>query len=148
MAGFIESNTISSINKRLAVNRAVLEAIGEREGGWRISIAESGDKRIWNVAVRGPNGFRCTLNFEGNERVPSHVGSTIRAALEKADEELTAALSELVKEGVLFTREIRPDGRVEYVIDRIRLTGDEVKYLRSRDALTRRGIKQYLVGRR
>jgi hypothetical protein len=68
--------------------------------------------------------------------------------LEKSDEELATALSKLVKEGVIFTREVRPDGEVEYVIDRVRLSGDDVKYLRSRRALTRRGIQQYLAGRR
>jgi hypothetical protein len=68
--------------------------------------------------------------------------------LEKSEEELAADLSELVKEGVIFTREVRPDGEVEYVIDRVRLGGDDIKYLRSRGALTRRGIQQYLVGRR
>lgn len=148
MAGFIASNTISSVKKRLAVNRAVLEAIGEREGAWRGSITESPDKHAWNVIVKGPNGFRWTQRFEGKECVPSHVGSAVRAALEEADEELSIALSELVKEGVMFTREIRADGNVEYVIDRVKLSGDEVKYLRNHGALTRRGIQQYLVARK
>ena len=109
MAGFIASNTISPVKKRLAVNQAVLEAIGEREGGWRVSITESPDKLVWNAVVKGPNGFRWTQHFEGRECVPSHVGSTVHAALEKADEELSTVLSELVKEGVMFTREARAD---------------------------------------
>ena len=148
MAGFIASNTISAVKKRLAVDRAVLEAIGERDGTWRVSITESPDKHVWNVIVKGPNGFRWTQQFSGKECVPTHVGSTVHAALEKADEELSTALSELVKEGLMFIREVRPDGNVEYVIDRVRLTGDDVKYLRDHGALTRRGIQQYLVGPR
>ena len=48
----------------------------------------------------------------------------------------------------VFTREVLPDGKVEYVIDRTKLSGEDVKYLRSRGALTRRGIQQYFVGRR
>jgi hypothetical protein len=148
MAGFIASNTISSVKKRLAVNRAVLEPIGEREGAWRVSVTESPDKDLCNVIVKGPNGFQWALDFEGKECTASHVGSTVRAALEKSDDELATALAELVKEGVMFTREVRPDGEVEYVIDRVRLSGEDVKHLRSRGALTRRGIQQYLVSRR
>ena len=148
MAVFIATNTISSAKKQVAVNQAVSEAIGEREGTWRVSITESPDKKMWNVTIKGPNGLRWKQHFEGKECTPSHVGSTIRETLEKSDEELAIALSELVKEGVMFTREVRPDGEVEYVIDRVRLSGEEVKHLRNRGALTRHGIQQYLVGRR
>jgi hypothetical protein len=148
MAVFIATNTIKSAKTQLAVNQAVSEAIGEREEAWRVSITESPDKKVWYVTVKGPNGFRWKQQFEGKECNPVHVGSAIRATLEKSEEELARALSELVKEGVMFTREVRPDGEVEYVIDRIRLSGEDVKYLRSRGALTRRGIQHYLVGRR
>ena len=148
MAVFIATNTIKSAKTQLAVNQAVSEAIGEREGTWRVSITESPDQKAWNVEVKGPNGFRWKQQFVGKDCSALHVGSTIHRALETSEEELAAALSELVKEGVMFTREVRPDGEVEYVIDRVRLSGDDVKYLRSRGALTRRGIQQYLVGRR
>ena len=147
MVGFVASNTVSSVEKRLAVNRAVLESIGNREGGWRVSIDESLDKRVWKITVKGPNGYHWTLDFEGKARTPSRVASSIRGALEKADEELAKSLAELVKEGIMFTRELRPDGKVEYVIDRIRLSSDDIEYLRSHGALSRRGIKQYLVAR-
>jgi len=148
MAVFIVTNTIQSARTQLAVNQSISEAIGQREGTWRVSITESPDRKMWNVTVKGPNGFRWKLEFNGKERTPSHVGTAIRATLEKAEEELATALSELVKDGVMFTRDVLPDGSVEYVIDRTRLNGEEVKYLRSRGALTRRGIQQYLVGRR
>jgi hypothetical protein len=148
MAVFIATNTIKAAKTQLAVNQAVSEAIGEREGAWRVSIAESPDKEIWNLSVKGPNGFQWKQQFAGKECSPRHVGAAIRATLEKSEEELAIALSELVKEGVMFTREVRPNGEVEYVIDRVRLSGEDVKYLRSRGALTRRGIQQYLVGRR
>jgi hypothetical protein len=148
MAVFIATNTIKSAKTQLAVNQAVSEAIGEREGTWRVSITESPDQKAWNVTVKGPNGFCWELHFEGKDCSALHVASTIHKALEKSEEELATALSELVKQGVMFTREVRPDGEIEYVIDRVRLSGDDVKYLRSRGALTRRGIQQYLVGRR
>ena len=91
MAGFIASNTIASVRKRLAVDRAILEAIGDRECAWRASVTESPDKQVWNVIVKGPNGFRWTAHFEGKGCAAPRVGSTIRAALEKADEELSTA---------------------------------------------------------
>jgi hypothetical protein len=148
MAAFVTSNTISSVKKQLAVNNAILEAIGNREGVWRASIAESSDKPVWLVTVKGPNGFGTTQRFEGKDCRPAHIGSCIREALDKSDEELSIALAELVKEGVMFTSEVRPDGNVEYVIDRVKLSGDDVKYLGKRGALTRRGIEQYLVARK
>jgi hypothetical protein len=136
------------VKRRLAVNRSVLEAIGERAGGWRVSVDESLDKHVWDVIVKGPNGFYWVQQFEGKERTPSRVGSTVRAALEKAGEELHTALAELVKQGVMFTSEVRPDGKVEYVLDRIRLSSDDVRYLRTHGALSQRGIQQYLIARR
>jgi hypothetical protein len=148
MAVFIATNTIKSAKTQLAVNQAVSEAIGEREGTWRVSITESPDQKAWNVTVKGPNGFGWKQQFVGKDCSALHVASTIHTALETSEEELTTALSELVKEGVMFTREVRPDGEIEYVIDRVRLSADDVKYLRSRGALTRRGIQQYLVSRR
>jgi hypothetical protein len=148
MAVFIATNTIKSAKTQLAVNQAVSEAVGEREGTWRVSITESPDQKAWNVEVKGPNGFRWKQQFVGKDCSALHVASTIHRSLETSEEELAIALSELVKEGVMFTREVRPDGEVEYVIDRVRLSGDDVKYLRSRGALTRRGIQQYLVSRR
>jgi hypothetical protein len=148
MTVFAATNAITPPRTQLAVNQAVSEAIGDREGAWRVSVTESPDKTVWNVTVKGPNGFSWTQQFEGKQCTPLHVGTAIRATLEKSEEELAADLSELVKEGVIFTREVRPDGEVEYVIDRVRLGGDDIKYLRSRGALTRRGIQQYLVGRR
>jgi hypothetical protein len=148
MAVFIATNTINSVERQLAVNQAVSEAIGEREGTWQVSITESPDKKMWNLTVKGPNGFHWKEHFAGKECTPSRVGSSVRETLEKSDEELATALSELVKEGVMFLREVRPDGGVEYVIDRVRLSGEEVKHLRNHGALTRRGIQQYLVGRR
>jgi len=113
MAVFIETNSIKSAKTQLAVNQAVSEAIGEREGTWRVSITESPDQKAWNVTVKGPNGFRWKQQFQGKECSALHVGSTIHRALETSEEELATVLSELVKEGVMFIREVRPDGEVE-----------------------------------
>jgi hypothetical protein len=148
MPVFIATNNIRAAQTQLALNQAVSKAIGEREGTWRVSITESPDKKLWNLTVKGPNGFHWKQEFQGKGCTPSQVGTAIRATLEESEAELANALADLVKEGVMFTREVRPDGEVEYVIDRVRLSGDDVKYLRTRGALTRRGIQQYLVERR
>jgi hypothetical protein len=148
MAVFIATNTVRSAKAQLAVNQAISEAIGDREGAWRVSITESPDQQIWNLTVKGPNGFRWRQQFEGKECSAFHLRAAIRATLEESEQEMAAALSDLVKEGVMFIREVRPDGEVEYVIDRVRLRGQEVRYLRSHGALTRRGIQQYLASRR
>jgi hypothetical protein len=148
MAVFIATSNIKPAKTQVAVNRAISEAIGNREGVWRVSLTESPDQKLWDLTVKGPNGYSWKEHFEGKECTPSHLGASVRSTLEQSEEELAIALSALVKEGVMFAREVRPDGEVEYVIDRVRLSGDDVKYLRSRGALTRRGIEQYLVGRR
>lgn len=148
MAVFIGSNTIASTKTRLAVDDSIRKAIGVREGTWRVSLLESADPREWKLIVRGPNGCHWTQKFHAKDCNPAHIGAAIQESLEKADEEMNLALSELVKEGVMFTREMLPDGTSEYVIDRTRLSGDEVKYLRNHGALTRRGIEQFIAARK
>ncbi|HLH32646.1 MAG TPA: hypothetical protein VKY31_15710 [Terriglobia bacterium] len=132
----------------MAVDAAIRKAIGNREGVWKVSLAEVADQEHWKLMVKGPNGCHWTQKFQHNECSPSQVGAAVLTNLEQADAELSIALADLVKEGVMFVRNIHDDGSVEYVIDRVRLTGDEVKYLRQHGALTRRGIQQYLTARK
>jgi hypothetical protein len=61
--------------------------------------------------------------------------------------DLTNALVELAKSEIAFTSEVRPDGKKTYVIDSVRLTEDEVILLYKKGALTRDGIRRYLVDR-
>ena len=67
--------------------------------------------------------------------------------MSKMNDNLTSALAELAKAGVAFTSELGSDGKRIYVIDTIRLTEDEVILLHNRGALTRDGIRRYLVDR-
>jgi hypothetical protein len=86
MAVFIASNTISSVRKRLAVDQAIRDAIGEREGAWRVSIAEAPNKSAWNVIVRSPAGFYWAHHFEGRQCTTSELKTVVRESLEKAEE--------------------------------------------------------------
>ena len=61
--------------------------------------------------------------------------------------DITSALTELAKGGIAFTSEIQPNGQKIYIIDRIRLREDELMELQSKGALTRDGIRKYLVDR-
>jgi hypothetical protein len=60
---------------------------------------------------------------------------------------LARALTELAKAEVAFTSEMGADGKALYIIDSIRLTEDELILLHQKGALTREGIRRYLVDR-
>ena len=62
-------------------------------------------------------------------------------------DDLTNAKAELVKEGMAFTSETQRDGKTIYIVDSIGLTEDELILLHHKRALTRDGIRHYLVGR-
>ena len=61
--------------------------------------------------------------------------------------DITSALNELAKAGIAFTSEVGPKGEKIYIIDRIRLREDELIELQSKGALTRDGLRRYLVDR-
>ena len=59
-------------------------------------------------------------------------------------DDLTAALTELAKSELAFTT---CDGKRIYIVDSVRLTEDELILLHEKRALTRDGIRHYLVDR-
>jgi hypothetical protein len=61
--------------------------------------------------------------------------------------DLIDAMAQLVKEGMAFTSETQCDGNTIYIVDSIGLTEDELLLLHQKCALTRDGIRHYLVGR-
>jgi hypothetical protein len=73
------SSTISAAKKRLAVNQAIRDAIGEREGSWRVFIAESPDRHAWNVVIRNPNGFHWAQHCIGSQCTPGYVSEAIQS---------------------------------------------------------------------
>ncbi len=62
-------------------------------------------------------------------------------------DDLTDAIAQLVKEGMAFTSETQRDGKTIYIVDCIGLREDELILLHHKRALTRDGIRHYLVGR-
>jgi hypothetical protein len=71
----------------------------------------------------------------------------LKGVFMSTSDDLMNALAELAKAGVAFTSETRPDGQKIYIIDMVRLTEDEVVLLHKKGALTRDGIRRYLVDR-
>ena len=62
-------------------------------------------------------------------------------------DDLTAAMTELAKSELAFTNENTGDGKRIYIVDCVRLTEDELILLHEKRALTRDGIRHYLVDR-
>ena len=62
-------------------------------------------------------------------------------------DDLTAAMTELAKSELAFTNENTRDGKRIYIVDTVRLTEDELLLLHEKRALTRDGIRHYLVDR-
>jgi hypothetical protein len=60
-------------------------------------------------------------------------------------DDLTAAMTELAKSELAFTNENTRDGKRIYIVDSVRLTEDELILLHEKRALTRDGIRHYLV---
>ena len=67
---------------------------------------------------------------------------------EPPDEVLAEALSSLIRQGIAFTTEISPDGHTDYIVDRVQLKPEEIRHLQEQGALTRNGIRSYLVSRK
>jgi hypothetical protein len=60
---------------------------------------------------------------------------------------IISAISELAKEGMAFTIDVGANGKKTYLIDTVALSEDELVFLYQKRALTRAGIRHYLVGR-
>jgi len=61
--------------------------------------------------------------------------------------DLTEALAQLAKGGIAFTSDLDQDGQRIYIVDSIRLTEKEIILLKEHGALSRDGIRRYLVDR-
>ena len=98
MAIFIGANAITPVKKRLTVDQAVRDAIGRREGTWRVRITESAGKDKWDVILKGPNGFHWAHHFCGVECTPLQMAVAIASDLEKWDLKRATAVSVLAKD--------------------------------------------------
>ena len=62
-------------------------------------------------------------------------------------DDLTSAITQLAKAEFAFTSETGRDGEEIYIVDSVALTEHELILLHSKGALTRDGIRHYLVDR-
>ena len=127
---------------------AISDAVGRRDDeDWLVRISQPDNVEAWDVTIEGPNEFVWAHRFEGAERIPGIVGNSVRVAIEMSTGDLSIALAELVRQGITFTTERRPDGQTNYTIDRVILKDEEVMRLAKHGALTRDGIRSYLINR-
>src|SRR5579862_9487796 len=132
---------------REPVAQAISDGIGQRPEDWTVQVGETDGSDAWDVRIEGPNDFVWAHRFEGAERDATIIGNSVRVAIEMSAGELSLALAELVRQGITFTTERRPDGQTNYTIDRGTLKDEEVMRLARQGALTREGIRNYLVTR-
>jgi hypothetical protein len=64
-----------------------------------------------------------------------------------ASDQIISAITQLVIAELAFTTEYGRDGKKIYIVDSVRLTEDDLILLHSKGALTRNGIRHYLVDR-
>ena len=65
----------------------------------------------------------------------------------ESEDPITSAIAELAKAGMAFTSAIGTNGKKIYLIDSVALSEDELVFLYGKRALTRAGIRHFLVGR-
>jgi hypothetical protein len=145
MSVYFHSNLESGLDE--AIETKLEETLHKREGKWVVTLKDKPGMNAWDVSIDGPNGFKWAKRFTGAERDVDLAVSCIRRALDLPQFDLNGALAELAIEGVAFTSETAPGGGTIHLIDQIRLREDEVLALKNRGALTRNGIRQYLVDR-
>src|SRR5579871_2835348 len=146
MAARIEWNNIDrALREPLAA--AISDAVDRTGGDWTVHISQPDDVDAWDVRIEDSNEFVWAHRFEGAERVAAIVGNSIRVAIEMSAGDLSIALAELIRQEITFTTERRPDGQTNYTIDRVTLKDEEVMQLAKHGALTRDGIRSYLINR-
>jgi hypothetical protein len=142
----IEWNNIpKAVREPLA--EAISDAVRQRNEDWVFKISQPDTVDAWDVRIEGPNEFTWAHRFEGAERDSVIIANSVRIAIEMSTGELSLALAELVRQGITFTTDRRPDGHTDYTIDRVILKDEEVMHLARQGALTREGIRNYLVSR-
>jgi hypothetical protein len=86
MAVKVFSNTIALRTYRDSVQRAVLDAIGERQPSedWTVSIFEPQDRPDYIIRIEGPNSFRWERDFFGpTEQTPEFIKNAVKEAIAK-----------------------------------------------------------------
>jgi hypothetical protein len=91
-------------------------------------------------------GSHATCRRKSNAPERSPKGLILGDNMFESDD-LTAAMTELAKSELAFTNENTRDGKRIFIVDSVRLTEDELILLHEKRALTRDGIRHYLVDR-
>jgi len=111
MRAKVVENTIAMPHDAAAVERAVLDAIGERpdDQTWAVRISEPSDRSDYIIHIEGP-GFRWRQEFFGPlEQTPSFVFDEVKRALGRTSRKTIVPLqsieSNLLSEGPLRLNE-------------------------------------------
>lgn len=85
MAVSVLANTIAMPDRRAAVEKAVVEGIGDRPGeDWRVRIIEPQDRPDYIVTIEGHNNFRWKRDFFGpDEQTPEFIRKAVMEATKR-----------------------------------------------------------------
>ena len=138
---------------RETVAGKIRRTLSETKGDWMVSIRPDPRNNAWDVEVNGPQKSHWERRFSGEDRDGQVIAEAIRSGIESsghasATRALNDALSALAVQGIAFLSKNNKSGENAYIVDRVELKENEILYLHSQGALTRRGIQRYLLERR
>jgi hypothetical protein len=80
MPVYFRLSSNANARTRRIIEQAIVEAIGERDGDWFVSIAEASD---WEIEIIGTNNFSWKRTFSG-PREQDHRGEYVGMAVREA----------------------------------------------------------------
>ncbi len=81
MPASIFSNDIPTPNRRKVIGAAVLDGIGNRPENWVVSIHQPQHSPDYVVTIEGPEDFKWTRRFFGNEQTPEFIRDAVKQIL-------------------------------------------------------------------
>ena len=81
MPASIFSNDIPIPDRRKVIGAAVLDGIGNRPENWVVSIHEPQYSPDYVVTIEGPDNFKWTHRFSGNELTPEFIRNAVGQAV-------------------------------------------------------------------
>ena len=81
MPVYFRLSSIANARTRRIIEQTIVEAIGERDGDWFVSIAEASD---WQIEIIGTNNFFWKRTFSGPREQDDrgeYVGMAVREAV-------------------------------------------------------------------
>ena len=77
----IFSNDIAMPNRRKVIGAAVLDGIGNRPENWVVSIHEPRGGPEYIITIEGPDNFKWTYTFFGDEQTPEFIRNAVGQAV-------------------------------------------------------------------